>query len=317
MARPWRIQFENAVYHITARGNHNQDIFLDDQDRMRFLGLVGRTCERFSFKVYSFCLMDNHFHLFLQTPLGNLSKGMHWLNGTYTGYFNHRHKTFGHLLQGRFKSVLVADDVHYLHLSMYIHLNPVRAGLVERPGRYPWSSFSDYLRLKPRFKWLNPGEILGHYGTSRSRRVRSYARECMGLIGVKPAFAEQLKTRVILGSTEKTKELIKKYRPSGKIKAVSDFSAEARNNISINHELGRVAALFGVKAEDLRRRQRDFTARQAAYYHLVEHCGVSVVETAEVLGVSVPGVSLGISRLQERLRNDQDLKKRIGQLCYM
>jgi len=317
MARPWRIQFEGAVYHITSRGNANQAIFLDDRDRSKFLDLLGRGRERFAFVIYSFCLMDNHFHIFLRTPLANLSQGMHWLNGTYTGYFNHRHQRIGHLFQGRFKSVLVIDDAHYLHLSMYIHLNPVRAGIVENPAQYPWSSFKDYVGLRPGFKWLDPEDILSHYGKSPARRKNNYRKECLELIGMKPKFVEQLKTSAIIGPAERVKEMVNKYKPGGKIKAVSDYSAEKRRGLSVAQELRRVAEAFQVKPEKLLQQHRNFPARQAAYYHLVENCGVSVVKTAETLGVSLAGVSLGIRRLKERLPKDKTLKLRVGQLSKM
>ena len=172
MSRPWRIQYEDAVYHISVRGNNRQAIFLDDEDRSHFLGLLPRAIERFRLQIFAFCLMDNHYHLFLRTPKANLSQAMHWVNGTYTGYFNWRHQRDGHLLKGRYKSVLVTDETHYLHLSMYVHLNPVRAGMVEDPAQYQWSSFTDYIAIKPRFNWISRDEILDNYGGRLTRHRR-------------------------------------------------------------------------------------------------------------------------------------------------
>ena len=176
MARPWRIQYEGAVYHVAARGNNRHEIFLDDSDKEYFLNLLARAAARFELRIFAFCLMTNHYHLFLQTETANLSAAMHWLNCAYTVYFNRRHKRIGHLLQGRFKSVLVIDEIHWLHLSMYIHLNPVRAKIVEDPAEYPWSSFRDYTSAKSRFDWLDRDLILENYGLPNSDDSAGTAR---------------------------------------------------------------------------------------------------------------------------------------------
>src|SRR4030042_904598 len=117
MALPWRIQFPGAVYHVTARGNNRQDIFSGPEDRREFLELLGRAASRFGLKVFAFCLMSNHYHLFLCTLQPNLAAAMKWLNGTYTARCNRRHQRSGHLFQGRYKSILVADEAPWPQLS--------------------------------------------------------------------------------------------------------------------------------------------------------------------------------------------------------
>jgi len=143
MARPWRIEFPQAVYHVTARGNNRADIVRDDHDRREFIALLAAAALRFNLKIFAFCLMTNHYHLFLRTPDANLSRAMHWLNATYTIRFNRRRRRHGHVFQGRYKSMLVADTAHWSVLSIYIHLNPVRAGVtpMERLTGYRASSF--------------------------------------------------------------------------------------------------------------------------------------------------------------------------------
>ena len=143
MARPWRIQYPDAIYHVTSRGNNRQEIFLEDEDRRLFLDTLAAVISRFNLHLFAFCLMSNHFHLFLRTPQANLSRAMQWLIGTYTRRFLGRHRRGGHLFQGRFKAALVADEGHWLNLSLYLHLNPVRAGLVEDPAGYEWARFRD------------------------------------------------------------------------------------------------------------------------------------------------------------------------------
>jgi len=314
MARPWRIEFEDAVYHVTSRGNNRQKIFLDDEDRGFFLECLGRASQRFELDVLAFCLMDNHFHLFLRTQRPNLSRAMHWLNGTYTGHFNWRHKRCGHLLQGRYKSVLLADDEHYLHLSMYIHLNPVRAGLVEHPREYSWSSYRDYVNRKSRFAWLNREEILSHYGTRKLSRTRDYARECLGLIGKKPGFVDELKASAILGPREAVERIVAKYRPVGKAGDVAQYSEASKNRIDPHAQLERVAKIFCVQPEDLKRKRRNFPAKLAAYYHLVETCGLSATEASKILQTSTKAVSFGIRSCIAFINEDKSFQKKINSL---
>ena len=144
MARPLRINFENAVYHIIARGNRKEKVFYSDKDKLIFQKKMNQTFLKYSFICYAYCLMDNHYHLFLKTPKANLSKGMHYLNASYANYFSAKYRLSGPLFQGRYKSILVEQDQYSLVLSSYIHLNPYRAG-IEDWTNYPASSLPDYL----------------------------------------------------------------------------------------------------------------------------------------------------------------------------
>jgi len=141
MARPLRIEFAGAIYHVTSRGNGRQRIFLDDRDNRLFLELLGNTLERFQWVCHAYCLMVNHYHLMIETPEANLSKGMHHLNASFSQAHNKRHGAVGHLLQGRFKSIVVDRESYLLELARYVVLNPVRAGMVARPEDWPWSSY--------------------------------------------------------------------------------------------------------------------------------------------------------------------------------
>jgi len=141
MARPLRIEFEGALYHVSSRGNAGQEIFVDDEDRHAFLEILGDAVERFGWICHAYCLMSNHFHLLLETPEANLSRGMRHLNGVCTQRFNRRHQRAGHVLQGRFKSILVEKESHLLELARYVVLNPVRAKMVKSVRHWPWSSY--------------------------------------------------------------------------------------------------------------------------------------------------------------------------------
>ncbi len=141
MTRPLRIEYPGAVYHITSRGNARQNIYNDDDDRQKFLSILTLVVERFHWICHGYCLMDNHYHLLLETPVPNLSAGMRQLNGIYTQAFNLHHRRVGHLFQGRFKAIVIEKQAHLLELSRYIVLNPVHAGMVQHPEDYPWSSY--------------------------------------------------------------------------------------------------------------------------------------------------------------------------------
>jgi len=258
--------------------------------------------------------MSNHYHLFLRTRQANLSKALHWLNATYTGHFNWRHQRCGHLFQGRYKSVLVLDQAHYLRLSMYIHLNPVRAGLVEEPEDYFWSSARDYMRLRDRFAWLNRDELLAYYGAAKPTQTRTYRRECLDLIGQTPDFVERLKSAAILGPAVAAAEILEKHRPGGNAKEVPQYLAAYPRQVHPEQELQRVAAVFEVRPEDLKRKRRNFPARFAAYYHLVENCGLSTNEAARMMNTGATSVSFGIRAFRRRLAEDRPLRKKMNRL---
>ncbi|MBI3793827.1 MAG: transposase [Nitrospinae bacterium] len=175
MARPLRIEFPGAVYHVTSRGNGKQDIFLNDHDRNQFLAVLGNVISRFKWVCHSYCLMSNHYHLLIETPSANLSKGMRQLNGVYTQAFNRRHSGTGHLLQGRFKAIVVEKDSHLKELCRYVVLNPVRAKMVNHPAKWKWSAYGAAIGVAPRPEWLFNDWILSQFGSQRKRAVKAYA----------------------------------------------------------------------------------------------------------------------------------------------
>jgi REP element-mobilizing transposase RayT len=178
MARPLRIEFPGALYHVTSRGNARGLIFLDDVDREEFLWRLGGVVREQRWLCHAYCLMTNHFHLLVETPEANLSRGMRRLNGGYSQHFNRRHERVGHLLQGRFNGILVERDSHLLELARYVVLNPVRAGMTMAPEDYRWSSLPATLGLAPKPPWLATGALLGRFG-SRARYLE-FVREGVG-----------------------------------------------------------------------------------------------------------------------------------------
>lgn len=176
MARPLRIQFEGAVYHITSRGNARQTIFLDDKDRAAFLEVLAEVVDRFGWICHAYCLMSNHYHILIETPEPNLSRGMQLLNGVYTQKFNRHHRRFGHVLQGRYKAILVERESHLLELARYIVLNPVHAKMVRSTKDWPWSSYRATAGQSDAPEFLNIDWILSQFDSRRDRAVRAYRR---------------------------------------------------------------------------------------------------------------------------------------------
>jgi len=198
MARPLRLQFPGAVYHLTARGNERQAIFLDDTDRRRFLSLLGREVHQQGWFCHAYCLMGNHYHLLIETPRGNLTKGMRRLNGTYSQSVNRRHQRVGHLFQGRYHAVVVDREPYLLELCRYIVLNPVRAGVTQAARDWAWSSYRATAGQVSPEEWLEIDWLLAQFGGDRrSARVayRRFVRQ--GLAAMSPW--ENLKGQIWLG----------------------------------------------------------------------------------------------------------------------
>lgn len=164
MSRPPRIQAPGALYHVTSRGIRRALIFVDEYDHQVWLGMLGETVARFQFVVYAYCQMPNHYHLVLETPLGNIAAGMHYLNGKYCQYFNRKHQLQGHVAQGRYYAEVIQREQHLLELARYVVLNPVRAGLVDDAAQWKWSNHQAFLNLVPAPFWLDVDGILGQFG---------------------------------------------------------------------------------------------------------------------------------------------------------
>lgn len=164
MPRSLRLQVAGGVFHVTARGNRRQEIFTSDRERAYFLALLTVICARLGWKCHAYCLMTNHYHLLIETPNGDLSRGLHWLNFRYAQWFNVQHGYTGHLFQGRFHSVLVESNVHLVELARYIVLNPVRAGMCARPQDWRWSSYRVFAREQLRPTSLHVDWLLAQFG---------------------------------------------------------------------------------------------------------------------------------------------------------
>jgi putative transposase len=209
MARPLRIEFPDALYHVTSRGNERRAIFRTNQDRKTFLDFLGQAAKRFGWSITAYVLMTNHFHLVIQTPKPNLSLGMQWLNGTYVGWFNRIHKRCGHLYQGRFKARLVQKELYFAEVLRYVVLNPVRAHMVERPEDFKWSSYRASAGYEDAPEWLDLKSLLEFFHPEFDEARTNYKDfVCARVDGEEPLWSK-LTNQIFLGTEEWTRNMRK------------------------------------------------------------------------------------------------------------
>lgn len=221
MARPLRLEFAGALYHITSRGDRQEAIYEDDVDRRAYLSILEQVCQSHNWVCHAYCLMSNHYHLLIETPEANLSKGMRQLNGIYTQTFNRTHKRVGHVFQGRYKAILVEKDSYLLELSRYIVLNPVRAGMVRSAREWAWSNYRATTAQVSVPKYLNVDWVLSGFAKRRSLAIERY-KQFVSEGKVQPSPWASLRNQVYLGSeqfVEKMQSLIERDKELSEVPA--------------------------------------------------------------------------------------------------
>ena len=308
MARALRIEFAGAVYHVTSRGNAKQDIVRDDAEREKRLDWLRRTVETYHWRLHAFALMRNHDHLFVETPEPNLSAGMQYLNGSYTSYFNRRHRCCGHLFQGRYKGHLIEEQGYFLEVSRYIHLNPVRAKAVARPEDYRWSSYRGYQRASRTAPWVTYDRVLGEFGGKASAGRRRYARFVRAGVEQRPPspFAEALEG-MLLGSDAFVARIrgLLDNRPTDR--SVPQLE-HLRHRPSVDAIMRVVGEHFGVDTSGWTPgRRTDDASRAVAAYLARRRFGHAAGKVAEALGYRSPS---SVTRALARVESGNDHLRR-------
>lgn len=212
MARPLRIEYPGAFYHVIQRGIERNNIFLSDKDKEKFFSYLDSAYQTYRAIIHTYILMNNHYHIILETPRANLSKIMHYLNTSYAAHFNAKHKRVGPLYQGRFKAILVQEDEYLHHLSRYIHLNPVRIGISKLPEEYHWSSYSYFISNQKSPRWLNIDFILSMFDKNTSKAKRLYRQFVLDGIGTeKDIISQNTLKGLILGSHDFFESITAKF----------------------------------------------------------------------------------------------------------
>ena len=316
MARPLRIDYPGAYYHITARGVGHQDIFFADADRLVFLEKLAAAVKRWNLRIHGYCLMTNHFHLEVETPDGNLSRSMQWLNQMYAGHVNRTYGRVGHLFQGRFKSALIESGTHLHLLTRYIHLNPVRAKMAGHPASYKWSSYGVYLGLRKCPQWLETSKTLERFGDSLKEQRRRY-REF-----VEDGLAENPLQEMVFGAILGTKGFVESMRKIIKNKGTAQNEREVSSLIFARPRPGLeeiceiISRVHGVSKEDLSVKGRKGNEVRGMAIFLSRECSNNaLLEIGSYFGeIGAPAVSLACSRVAKHMNTDKRFKKRMIQL---
>jgi REP element-mobilizing transposase RayT len=279
MTRPLRIEFKGAVYHITSRGNARQAIFLDEKDFADFLFVLCQAVKRYHFILHAFCLMNNHYHLLIETPYGNLSRGMRQLNGLYTQRFNQRHHRVGHLLQGRYKAILIDKENYLLELCRYIVLNPVRAKIVKDPKDWKWSAYQATTGHKG-IPCLTTDWILSQFGKEQKAASRGY--QAFVLSGIKAESPlKAIKGQLFLGQDnfiDKIKHLIRDKENLKEITRKQRYVTRPLLNEILKY--------------------KDKKSKDQAMYEAHQQYGYTLKDIAEYIGVHYTTVSKVIKRIE-------------------
>jgi REP element-mobilizing transposase RayT len=273
MARPLRLEFPGAFYHVTCRGNRRERIFRTRADHLAWLAETERVCRRFHFCIHAFCLMANHFHLLVETPEGNLGQGMRQLNSAYSQYFNRRHDLVGHVMQGRYKAILVQRDSYLRELSRYIVLNPVRAGLVCLPEQWEWSSYR-FMLGEQAPSWMAVDWLLACFGAERDAAALAYRNFVMQGMGAKNPLL-QMRFQCILGDDA----FVLQHRSAAE-KTVSEETVREQRR---------------AQAMSLDEYAATFPPREIAMAHAYQSTVFSMRQIALHFGVSVKTVSRAVA----------------------
>ncbi len=314
MARPLRIEYPGAFYHITTRGVGRQNIFFKDCDRKVFLEKLGDLHEKWGIIFHGYCLMTNHYHLELETPGGELSRPLQWLNHVYAGYVNKEYRRVGHLFQGRFKSVLIEAEDHLHVLTRYIHMNPVRAGIVRIPEEYRWSSYRDYLGIRKCPKWLDVKQTLEMFGRFEKEQRKEYRNFVK--MGEEGNPLQEMSFGAILGTVQFVKRMREKLRNRKPEKNDSEIAGMiyARPGPGIDEICKVVGCAYDVSKEEMCVKGRKGNeSRDMAIYLSRKYTRSTCDETGEYFGGIRPSaVSLGSKRIEERIKTDNNFKKLVS-----
>lgn len=285
MARPLRIEFPGAVYHITSRGNAKQTIFVDEKDYADFLEVLCSVADRFDWILHAYCLMGNHYHLLIETVEGNLSRGMRQLNGVYTQRFNRRHNRVGHILQGRYKAILVEKEAYLLELCRYVVLNPVRAGLVKSPMEWKWSSYKETIGYDKGNSCLTTDWILSQFGSDRKEAIVRYREFVRSGLKVESPW-KGIKGQLLLGGDSFMEKLNLMLTHKGDLK-----------------EIPRVQRYITrpLLEEILKWDNETKSSKDKKIYEAYIRYGYTLREIAEHLGVHYATISRAIKRVEGKI----------------
>ena len=312
MARPLRIEFPNAWYHVMNRGRRRERIYLDSKDYQAFIDLLKSASEMFNAQIAAYALMPNHFHLLLRTPDANINRIMRHVGGVYTQTFNRRHGHDGQLFRGRYKSILVDEDEYLLGLVRYIHHNPLKGNLATELEKYGWISHGGYLSDDGAWDWLYREAVLKRFSNRLDEARKGYLRfMAQGDDEMIEHAFDRLNFPAILGGKKFIKMIKDKFFHA---KMDREVPAAKRLAPSVREIVSAVLAVYEVEEPSLHISRRGSTnePRDVVIYLLRTHCGLPLQEIAKSLSVrSYSSVSTALTRIGRRLIEDEKFKNRV------
>jgi REP element-mobilizing transposase RayT len=310
MARQLRIEFSGAFYHVTSRGNLRDKIFFSDSDRERFLETLKRTKDRYSYLLHAYALMDNHYHLLIETPRPNLSQIMQNINTSYTVYINRKYTRAGHLFQGRFKAIIVDKDNYLLQLSRYIHVNPVRAGIVDMPEDFRWTSYREFIG-KVEKGIVNTEDTLSHFSTNKTIARRRY-REFVEGSNEGNDWKGDMRAGVVLGGEEFFKKV--KAIMGGKVE--DDELPSLKELYKIEVPIERIVEiLMGRYGEEaLKNKRKGNIKRDLGIYLIKKLSSKRNAEIGSIFDIKGAAVSLSLKRAEDAIEDSNEIKHEFEEL---
>ena len=307
MARPLRIEYEGAIYHVTARGNERSKIFVTKKDYLKFKEYIAEAQTKYGFLLHAYVLMANHYHLIIETPEGNLGKIMHYLNGWYTTYVNIKRKRSGHLFQGRYKAILVDKDSYLLELSRYLHLNPVRAKMVEKPEEYLQSSYGSYITASKEDIVVTAmilGMLTGDKATAKDR----YKKYVESALGEEKSPMEKVYGGMMLGRKSFIRDILSRLANEQLEGAEISHRKALRTGAGVEEIVSALYEHYGVTLEEIAGNRRS-QARNAGIYLLKKYTGATNTEIGELFGgLSYSAVAKISQNFSKQLANDKDMQ---------
>ncbi len=311
MARALRIEYEDAVYHVTARGNERKKIFFTKLDHEKFLDYIQEAKKKYGILVHSYVLMSNHYHLIIETPNANLSKAMQYINGSYTTYVNAKRKRSGHLFQGRYKAIIVDIDNYLLELSRYIHLNPVRAKMVKKPEEYTYSSYKAFISNQ-REGALTKELLMSMMGNNSGESKRKYKAFVESAIGIEQE--NPLKSvygGIILGKISFIKETLTRLKTEYLQEEEIANRRALRTIYGVEEIIDMVSDHFQVKKKDITENNKP-EQRKISLYLIKKHTGATNKAIGEVFGgITYSAVAKLYKRFTKNVEEDRKLRKKL------
>ncbi len=291
---------------MTSRGNERKNVFKSKRDREKFFEYLESATQRYNAVIHAFCLMDNHYHLLIETPSGNLPQIMQHINGAYTTYFNVKRARSGHLFQGRYKAILVEVDEYTKELSRYIHLNPVRAKMVNTPEEYEWTSYQFYIGVQKPPKWLYRDFILGYFGGKVSISQKGYCNFVNAMVYEKyDNPLDEVVSSTLLGSpgfiTFIKDKFLSDKKPDKDMPALKELVEKA----SMYDIFDEGESVFG---------QEPALGRNVKMFPSQRYTGENLKDIGTHFGIGESGVSQASRRVNDKIRSDKKLRRKIRKI---